>query len=63
MTGKIYGCAIRAQMTLSFGLAKSGLMVGEGPEHVGRLRVVADRSSSATLSASGEDSFYLFMRN
>lgn len=37
--GSAEGAALTADMTLSFGLAKPGFFVGEGPSRVGRLRV------------------------
>ncbi len=38
--GRSWGPVVRAQMTISFGLAKPGFFVGEGPSVVGRLRVL-----------------------
>ncbi len=38
--GIILGAAVRASMTLSFGLAKPGFFISEGPSHVGRLRIL-----------------------
>ncbi len=38
--GYVLGNAIRANMTITFGLAKPGFFVAEGPLHVGRLRVM-----------------------
>lgn len=39
-TGVVRGQVVKADMTLSFGLAKPGFFVGDGPRHVGRLRVL-----------------------
>ncbi len=39
-TGGVWGAALRAKMTLTFGLAKPGFFMAEGPAHVGRLRVL-----------------------
>jgi len=39
--GQVLGAAIRADMTLTFGLAKPGFFVGEGPSHVGKLRTLS----------------------
>jgi NAD(P)H-hydrate epimerase len=39
-TGKILGCAVRADETLTCGLPKVGFFKGEGPRLVGRLHVV-----------------------
>ncbi|MGE0526742.1 MAG: NAD(P)H-hydrate dehydratase [Bdellovibrionales bacterium] len=39
-TGRVEGAAVRASMTITFGLAKPGFFVGEGPSHVGKLRVL-----------------------
>lgn len=38
--GVVWGACIQAEMTLSFGLAKPGFFVYEGPNHVGKLRVL-----------------------
>ncbi len=38
--GYVFGNAVRASMTITFGLAKPGFFVGEGPLHVGRLRIL-----------------------
>jgi len=38
--GDVFGLAVRATMTLTFGLAKRGFFVNEGPRHVGRLKIV-----------------------
>jgi NAD(P)H-hydrate epimerase len=39
--GVACGLAVRATHTLSFGVAKPGFFVSEGPSHVGRLKVLA----------------------
>lgn len=39
-TGRIEGAAVRASMTITFGLAKPGFFVSEGPSHVGKLRIL-----------------------
>lgn len=39
-TGQVEGAAVRATMTVTFGLAKTGFFVCEGPAHVGKLRVL-----------------------
>lgn len=39
-SGGLRGVAVVAEMTLTFGLAKRGFFVNEGPRHVGRLRVL-----------------------
>lgn len=39
-TGKPEGVAVRATMTVSFGLGKTGFYVSEGPAHVGKLRLL-----------------------
>jgi hydroxyethylthiazole kinase-like uncharacterized protein yjeF len=40
-SGQILGIAVRAHTTFTFGLAKPGFFVGEGPQHVGKLRVLS----------------------
>lgn len=40
-SGRIEGLAVRAAMTISFGLAKPGFFVSEGPAHTGKLRVLS----------------------
>ena len=39
-TGQLMGIAVRAQMTITLGLAKPGFYTGYGPEHVGRIRIL-----------------------
>lgn len=39
-TGRVEGSVVQAAMTLTFGLAKPGFFVGEGPAHVGKLKIV-----------------------
>lgn len=39
-TGIVRGIAIRAHTTLTFGLAKPGFFVADGPSHTGKLRVL-----------------------
>ncbi len=39
-TGRVAGAAVRADFTVTFGLAKPGFFVGEGPAHVGKLRIL-----------------------
>jgi len=36
-TGRVMGCAVRATQTITFVGLKSGLFLGEGPDHVGQL--------------------------
>jgi NAD(P)H-hydrate epimerase len=36
-TGNVQGVAVKASMTVTFGLPKRGCMVGKGPSHVGKL--------------------------
>lgn len=38
--GTVCGVAIKAALTLTFGLAKPGFFVNDGPSHVGRLRTL-----------------------
>ncbi len=39
-TGRVEGAAVRASMTVTFGLAKPGFFVSEGPQTTGKLRVL-----------------------
>jgi NAD(P)H-hydrate epimerase len=39
-TGRVEGAAIKAAMTVTFGLAKPGFFASEGPAHVGKLRIL-----------------------
>lgn len=39
-TGQVEGAAVRASMTITFGLAKTGFFICEGPAHVGKLRTL-----------------------
>jgi NAD(P)H-hydrate epimerase len=39
-TGVVKGQVVKADMTLSFGLAKPGFFVADGPRHVGKLRIL-----------------------
>ncbi len=39
-TGRVEGAAVRAALTITFGLAKPGFFVSEGPAHTGKLRVL-----------------------
>lgn len=39
-TGVAEGAVVQAMMTLTFGLAKPGFFVADGPHHVGKLRVL-----------------------
>jgi hydroxyethylthiazole kinase-like uncharacterized protein yjeF len=39
-TGRVEGAAVKAAMTLTFGLAKPGFFVAEGHGHVGKLRIL-----------------------
>lgn len=38
--GDCFGLGVRATLTLTFGLAKRGFFVNEGPRHVGRLKIL-----------------------
>lgn len=39
-TGRVEGAAVKASMTVTFGLAKPGFFVSEGPLHTGKLRIL-----------------------
>lgn len=40
-TGEVMGEAVRASLTITMGAAKSGLLLGAGPEHAGHLETIA----------------------
>ena len=39
-SGRVYGCCIKANKTISFTYPKKGFLIQEGPHHVGSLKVV-----------------------
>lgn len=39
-TGRVENAAVKASLTVTFGLAKPGFFVSEGPAHVGKLRIL-----------------------
>lgn len=49
--GKVWGTCVKAQTTITFGLAKKGFFIGEGPKYVGTL-VVSDISLPRQLLKS-----------
>lgn len=53
-TGVVLGVAPFAELTVTFGFPKPGLFLAEGPERVGRLRVVPLGYPAAALEAAGE---------
>ena len=66
--GEILGVAVVAKLTLTFGLAKRGFFVNEGPAHVGRLIVLPIgfpmslvREVAVTQSAFGQRSARRFL--
>lgn len=38
-TGQLLGTAVKADLTITMGALKTGLLLGEGPEHAGRIEV------------------------
>jgi NAD(P)H-hydrate epimerase len=58
-TGRAEGVAVRAAVTLTFGLAKPGFFVAEGPAHVGRLRVLPIGFPAAAVRATAA-TYFLF---
>lgn len=57
--GVVLGAAVRAEQTLTFGLAKPGFFVSDGPSHVGRLRVLSI-GLPRKLMRERADSHFLF---
>lgn len=51
--GRVRGAAVRATVTVTFGFPKPGLLMGEGPAHVGRLVAVPLGYPPAVLEAAG----------
>ncbi|HRZ22101.1 MAG TPA: NAD(P)H-hydrate epimerase, partial [Bacteroidales bacterium] len=39
-TGQVHGVAVTANRTLTLGLPKKGLFVGDGPDHAGKIELV-----------------------
>ena len=58
-TGKVYRAAIHAQSTVSFGLPKLGLFLGEGPEYSGRVVVDPISIPESYLEDEGISTFVL----
>lgn len=53
VTGKVLGCAVKADLTVTFALAKLGHVLFPGEDHTGRLQVV-DIGIPAEVAASAE---------
>jgi len=58
-TGKVYRTAIHAQTTITFGLPKWGLFLGEGPDYSGRVVVDAISIPASYLEDEGISTFVL----
>ena len=57
--GQIQGAAVRADFTLSFGLAKPGFYLMRGPEHTGKLKVFSIGFSQSLLKETANTHFLL----
>lgn len=62
-SGTIGSVAVRAEMTCTFGLAKPGFFVNDGPSCVGRLRVLSIGFPAALCRAVADDHFTFGARN
>lgn len=61
-TGRVMGCAIQAQYTVTFGLPKRGHLLYPGAEHTGRL-FVEDTGFPGKLLEPAKNSVCLFQRD
>lgn len=58
-TGQVMGVAVKATVTVTFGIAKPGFFICDGPAHVGKTQVV-DIGFPADLVKKIANSIYLF---
>ena len=58
-TGRIWGCAVRADVTVTFAFLKRGLLLYPGASCAGRVRLAADRHHGGKLSGKASGGLYL----
>lgn len=58
-TGRVWGCAVQAALTVTYGLAKTGHLLYPGRSHTGELVVAPIGIAAECVEAAGVDAFTL----